>query len=397
MCIFHLDIVKKDCIPGKIEEGVAMFPESIPRFSIGPLSGLTVNATLAMLCLVIWIIYRHYRLLRSLFFFYVFTSFALLGSVFGGLQKSPESVLLGYRVFYASLALLPATWFWVFSGVLNERSRPLAWVVTGISVLLAVSALLGNGPLFFGLPLEPDPITIDFWRPQSGALRALIQVFCLGACIFYISLILSNPARLKERRQVLIPVIMGLLIWFLGGLNDALLTAGVKFLTEERILWFASVWLSVFLTIAIAFHFHSLEREMSRLQKAQIDALEQSRNEHERLSRAKSKALDHLSHELSTPLTVIQGHIRFLKRKARSQASATERKEVFDSLEKNLMQISNIQLETDKIIRSYRGLDMTSSPETNGSKETISMETIFLYPFIDQILNRVKQSSSHRG
>jgi len=43
-----------------IEEIKAMFPDSIPHFSIGPLCGLIANATLAILCLVIWIIYRHY-------------------------------------------------------------------------------------------------------------------------------------------------------------------------------------------------------------------------------------------------------------------------------------------------------------------------------------------------
>jgi signal transduction histidine kinase len=133
---------------------------------------------------------------------------------------------------------------------------------------------------------------------------------------------------------------------------------------------------------------------MSQLQKAQIDALEQSRNEHERLSRAKSKALDHLSHELRTPLTVIEGRIRFLKRTAQFQASPIEREKVFDSLERNLTRISNIQLETDKIIRSYRGSEVT--PETIDSKETISLETISLSPFIKQILNKVKQNAAHR-
>ena len=373
-----------------------MFPDSIPHFSIGPFCGLIANAILAILCLVIWIIYSDYRPLRSLFFFYVFISFALLGSVFWGLQRSPESILLGYRIFYASLALLPATWFWFFSELSNEKPRPLTWVMTGIGMLLAVSALLGKGPLFFGLPLEPDPITINFWRPQSRLLRVVIQFFCLAACILYISLILSKPVRFKERRQVLILIILGLLIWFLGGLNDALLAAGVTFLTQARVLWFASVWLSIFLTIAIALYFRSLERENSRLRKAQIDALEQSRNEHERLSRAKTKALDHLSHELRTPLTVIEGNIRFLKRNAQSQVSPIKNEKVFDSLERNLTRMSNIQHETDKIIRSYRGLEMALSPETIDSKKMISMETISLYPFTERILNKVKQNAAHR-
>ncbi len=237
-----------------------MLPDFVPHLGIGPLCGLTANAILAILCLVISIIYYRYRPLRSLFLFYVFITFSFLGWFFWGLQRSPESVLLGYRILYASLALLPATWFWFFLELFNERPRPLTWVVTGIGLLLAVSALFGKGPLFFGLPLEPDPISFDFWRPQSKLLKVLIQCFCLAACILYISLILSRPARFKERKQVLIPVIMGLFSWFLGGLNDSLLAAGVTFLTEARVLWFASIWLSIFLTIAVALHFRSLEQ-----------------------------------------------------------------------------------------------------------------------------------------
>jgi len=239
-----------------------MLPDSIPYFSIGPLCGLAANAILALLCLVISIIYYQYRPLRSLFFFYVFITFSFLGWVFWGFQRSPESVLLGYRILYAALALLPATWFWFFSGLFNERPRPLTWVMTGISLALALAALLGKGPAFFTLPLEPDPISfdIDIWRPQSRVLKILIQSYCLAACILYTSLILAKPLRFKEQKRVLIPVIIGLLIWFLGGLNDTLLAAGVTFLTKERLLWFASIWLSIFLTIAIALHFRSLEQ-----------------------------------------------------------------------------------------------------------------------------------------
>jgi class 3 adenylate cyclase len=237
-----------------------MLPDSIPHLSIGPLCGLAANAILAILCLVSSIIYSHYRPLRSLFFFYVFITFSFLGWVLWGLQGSPESVLFGYRILYAALALLPATWFWFFLELFHERPRLLIWVMTGISLALASVALLGKGPAFFGLPLEPDPISFDIWRPQSGLVKILIQSFCLAACILYILLIIANPSRFKERKQVLIPVIIGLLIWFLGGLHDALLAAGVTFLTKERLLWFASIWLSIFLTIAIALHFRSLEQ-----------------------------------------------------------------------------------------------------------------------------------------
>jgi len=237
-----------------------MLPDFIPHLSIGPLCALAANAILAILCLVISIIYYRYRPLWSLFFFYIFITFSFLGWLFWGLQRSPESVLIGYRVLYASLALLPATWFWFFLELFHERPSPLTWVMTGISLLFAAAAFVGKGPLFFGLPLEPDPISINLWRPPSRLLKILIQFYCLAACILYIALISARPARFKQRKQVSIPVIIGLVIWLLGGLHDSLLAAGVTVLTQERVLWFASIWLSIFLTVAIALHFRSLEK-----------------------------------------------------------------------------------------------------------------------------------------
>jgi class 3 adenylate cyclase len=236
-----------------------MLPDSVPYFSVGPLCGLAANAILAILCLVLSVIYFQYQPLRILFFFYLFITVSFLGWVIWGLQKSPESILLGYRILYTALALLPATWFWFFSGLFNERPGPLTWAITGISLTLAVAALLGKGPIFFGLPLESSPM-MDIWRPQSKLLKVLIQAYCLVACILYASISVARLRRSKREKQVLIPVIIGLLIWFLGGLNDALLAVGVTFLSKGRILWFASIWLSIFLTIAIALHFRSLER-----------------------------------------------------------------------------------------------------------------------------------------
>ncbi|NWG03798.1 MAG: HAMP domain-containing histidine kinase [Syntrophaceae bacterium] len=203
----------------------------------------------------------------------------------------------------------------------------------------------------------------------------------------------------KQGLSYLLPFAIGLFIWLLGAVHDSLRVAGIVTLSKDHQLWIASLWLSAFLTIAIALHIRSLEREMSELQKAKIDALEQSRNEHERLSRAKTKALDHLSHELRTPLSVIHGSIRLLKRKAQTQTSPIVREEAFDIMERNLTRISDIQQETDQIIRSYHELEVTSSPErinTNDTKTTLYKETIPLYPFTEQILNKVKQNSAHR-
>jgi len=374
-----------------------MFPDSIPHFSIGPLCGFIANGMLAILCVAIFVLYQHYRPLIFLTVFYIFLALAFLGWVIYGLQKSPQSILLGNRILYASIALLPSIWFWFYISFFKQKPVRLTWAVTGLSLALAFLALFGRGPLFFGFPFEPDPIAPDISRPQSLLLKPLIQLFCLGACISYISFVVLRMWRSKnEELSYLLPFAIGLFVWLLGAVHDSLLVVGIVTLSKDHQLWLASLWLSAFLTIAIALHIRSLEREMFRLQRARIEALEQSRNEHEKLSRVKSKALDHLSHELRTPLSVIQGNILLLKQKVQAQAWPIVKEKVFDSLERNLNRISDIQHESDMIIRSYEQLEEISSPETIDSKETFSMETISLYPFTEQILDKVKQNACHR-
>jgi len=129
-----------------------------------------------------------------------------------------------------------------------------------MSLILAAIALLGKGPLFLGLPLEPDRIAANIFRPQSQFLRPLILYFCLIACLFYFSLIMIRVWRFKDQRTYLLPVATGLFIWFLGGIHDSLRVAGVTILIKDQILWFTSFWLSIFLTIAVALHFRSLEQ-----------------------------------------------------------------------------------------------------------------------------------------
>jgi adenylate cyclase len=161
---------------------------------------------------------------------------------------------------FAALALLPASWLWFYSALINERATGLTRTVTGMSLILAAIALLGKGPWFLGLPLEPDRIAANILRPQSQFLRPLILYFCLVACLFYFSLIMLRLRRFKDQRTYLLPVATGLLIWFLGGIHDSLRVAGVTILIKDQILWLASFWLSVFLAIAVALHFRSLEK-----------------------------------------------------------------------------------------------------------------------------------------
>jgi class 3 adenylate cyclase len=50
------------------------------------------------------------------------------------------------------------------------------------------------------------------------------------------------------------------LFWFLGGLHDAIRSTGIILFPKDQVLWFTSFWLSIFLTIAVALHFRSLEQ-----------------------------------------------------------------------------------------------------------------------------------------
>jgi signal transduction histidine kinase len=121
--------------------------------------------------------------------------------------------------------------------------------------------------------------------------------------------------------------------------------------------------------------------ENARLHQARIEALEHSRKELERLNRAKSIALDHLSHELRTPLSVIQGSIRILKHRLGMQLASGKESKSFETLERQLHRLSDIQQETDEIIRSY--------PE-------LKEEPISLFPFTEHAIEKVKQRASHR-
>ncbi|MGA2315607.1 MAG: GAF domain-containing protein [Thermodesulfobacteriota bacterium] len=167
--------------------------------------------------------------------------------------------------------------------------------------------------------------------------------------------------------------------------------------------------------------------EMAQLQKARIDALEQSRKELEQLNRVKSKALNHLSHELKTPLSVIQGNLRLLKRKLQIQTSPNEGEKFFEILEKHLNRLFEIQKDTDKIIQSNQELEgsflsheldriwgtlenISEIPPDIRThweaikrwitkdlpEKSVSLEPISLFSFSEKILEKVKQHASHR-
>ena len=118
-----------------------------------------------------------------------------------------------------------------------------------------------------------------------------------------------------------------------------------------------------------------------QVHRARIEALEQSQKELELLNRAKSKALDHLSHELKTPLSVIQGRLRIFKHQLQAEASPADREKFFKTVGKNLDRLIEIQDETDKIIKSYQNLERKHIP---------------ILSFAERVLEKAKKSAAHR-
>ena len=137
--------------------------------------------------------------------------------------------------------------------------------------------------------------------------------------------------------------------------------------------------------------------EIAQLQKARFDALEQSRKELERLNKAKSKALDHLSHELQTPIAVIQGKLRVLKLKLQVKTSPIVEEKLFNTLEKHLGRLLDIQQETNKILGSYQELEGGFLSDEFKRKSAVSFEPIALVPFSERSLEKIKERANRRN
>lgn len=235
-----------------------MLPDTLPHYSVGPFVGLIANVIMAVLCLVVMALYSHYRPLRSLFLFYFLSASLFFGWTIYGFQKSPESILLGYRIDLSALALLPACWAWFTTSLSDAKLTSLSKALMGVSLVLCLLALFGEGPLFLSLPLQPHEVTHDILRPQSKLLRPLIHVFALTMGVYYV--VTTAKAMLKrEAPPYLLPFLMGMILWLLGGVHDALRSYGISVPFQGQILWFTSIWLSIFLTLAVALHFRSLD------------------------------------------------------------------------------------------------------------------------------------------
>ncbi len=91
--------------------------------------------------------------------------------------------------------------------------------------------------------------------------------------------------------------------------------------------------------------------------KAAEGALIESHRELERLNRAKSKAVNHISHELKTPLAVVSANARLLRRRLERASGETDAAKFLDPLQRNVRRLCEISDETDEILRASNDME----------------------------------------
>lgn len=114
------------------------------------------------------------------------------------------------------------------------------------------------------------------------------------------------------------------------------------------------------------------------------DALIKSHKELEGLNMAKTKAIHHISHEIKTPLSVIQGNVRILKRKLQNLSLSEDFKVIINALERNIERLFTISRDTDTIFNVSKGLEMQSA------------QLIDLFSFVQNLLKKIKENARHR-
>jgi PAS domain S-box-containing protein len=157
------------------------------------------------------------------------------------------------------------------------------------------------------------------------------------------------------------------------------------------------------------------------------EALLRSHQELEQLNRMKTKAVNHISHELKTPLAVIMGNIRVLRRKLELSALEENWKGILDALERNTRRLLRIQRETDEIFKVSQEVEASVltdemellrerlnrfgnvPPEVwshwGALKEWLNQynpgstelfQAIDIYPFVQLAVEKAKQRAEHR-
>jgi PAS domain S-box-containing protein len=124
------------------------------------------------------------------------------------------------------------------------------------------------------------------------------------------------------------------------------------------------------------------------------EELKQAYKEVSSLNRAKDKVINHLSHELKTPISVLYGSFRILAKRLAELPEETW-KPTLERAQRNLKRILEIQHQTDDIMRDrqYKTYDLLSLilEECSDELEVLIAEEVGEGPVIEQVRQRVEE------
>lgn len=124
------------------------------------------------------------------------------------------------------------------------------------------------------------------------------------------------------------------------------------------------------------------------------EELKQAYREVSSLNRAKDKVINHLSHELKTPISVLYGSMRILRKKL-SELPEESWKPTLERAQRNLERILEIQHQTDDILRErqYKAYDLLSLilDECADELEVLIAEEVGEGPLIGRVRERVEE------
>jgi len=168
-------------------------------------------------------------------------------------------------------------------------------------------------------------------------------------------------------------------------------------------------------------------RDISERKRAE-EVFLQSHRQLEQLNEAKTKAVHHISHELKTPLAVIQGNVRVLRRRLEHESRDGKVEAMLAAIERGLERLFLMEGEADEILRTSGELEAEGlvgelirlrekvkdlyevPPEIDATWEELkkwmdthvsripdaALQVLDLYPFLLQAVEKAGELAPHR-
>ncbi len=243
-------------------------PDFIPGPSVAPLLGVTASTMVAAVCLMVFALFRDFRLLTGLAALYAAMAVHLLGLTALGLN-SPPAAAWGSRILLLGLAWLPPACLLTLAGLTEFRPGRSMWIVIGVSAIFSALLLAFDQPAA-GTVTPPGPQGVV--SPRPGVLLAAVVVYASIGATALNGVVGWLIGRRRLSGSHLAPAAIGLMGWWAGLVHDAAGYLGFGFLLGAPTAWLASFWLALWLTLSLAVQFKAMEKTLFHRTAALVEA-----------------------------------------------------------------------------------------------------------------------------